>query len=47
MILNNGVVVVGNWKKGKLDGYSLFLSPFGGRIHVNFNNGLLEGWAIV
>ena len=41
MIISNGVVVVGNWKNGKLDGYSLFLSPFGGRIHANFKLGLL------
>jgi|JI10StandDraft_1071094.scaffolds.fasta_scaffold302102_1 hypothetical protein len=47
MILSNGVVVVGNWKNGKMDGYGLFLSPFGGRIHVNFKQGILDGWAIV
>jgi hypothetical protein len=41
MILSNGVVVVGNWKDGKLNGYSLFLSPLGGRIHANFKLGLL------
>ena len=37
----------GNWKNGKMDGYGLFLSPFGGRIHVNFKQGILDGWAIV
>ena len=47
MILPNGVVVVGNWKNGDLDGYALFISPFGGKIHCNYNKGILDGFVIV
>lgn len=47
MIMGNGVVVLGNWKKGRLNGYALFISPFGGKIHSNYKEGKLEGWVIV
>lgn len=47
MVLSNGVAVLGNWKKGWLDGYALFVSPFGGKIHATYQEGKLHGWLIV
>lgn len=41
MILNTGIVVIGNWNKGKLNGYALFITPFGGKIHTNYLAGFL------
>jgi hypothetical protein len=47
MIMNTGATVVGNWMKGKLNGYALFITPFGGKIHAHYEMGWLEGWAIL
>ncbi len=47
MILTNGVTVIGNWVHGNLNGYALFISPFGGKIHTNYMAGRLEGWVII
>lgn len=45
--MSNGIVGVGTWKKGKMDGYGIFLTPFGGKVHALFKNGVLDGWSIV
>lgn len=47
MIMNTGIVVTGNWYKGKLHGYALFITPFGGKIHTHYEMGYLEGWVIL
>lgn len=47
MILTNGIVVLGNWLNGFLNGYALFVSPFGTKIHTNYKSGFLHGWAIM
>ena len=47
MIMSNGVALLGNWKKGRLNDYALFISPFGGKIHANYRDGKLDGWVIV
>ena len=46
MLLNNGTIILGQWKKDLLNGIATIFTPFGGLIVANYINGKLNGWSI-